>query len=97
VVDLPKDDADPLALRVACAWARTQAAVGSEGDCAIDPSLLRARVEDIRQAMERVTDAKKALGGATRHIEQAGRHVENLRADVIKALAGLLDDLDQCP
>jgi hypothetical protein len=93
VLVLPQDGSDGLATRVACAWARARVISKAETLDATNAQVLLSDVADIERAMQRVTDAKKALGGAARHISQAGQHVEDLRDEVERSLARLRQNL----
>ena len=90
VVVLDKEAPDPLALRLACCWARWIARRNlAKGADDIDLGRVAGLIEAARQGLATSSKIRTALNGSKTQIDRALGHVESLVADVEAALQGL--------
>lgn len=87
LVVFDKDDPDPQALRLACAWARaiTLAHAASDG-AEIPLDAIRRVIDEARRALDRVSAIRRAHTSAARKIAEAGDHVTTLSLEITGAL-----------
>jgi hypothetical protein len=83
IVVYDKNDPDPTALRLACAWARwivqREARPANDG---IDLELIGRLIDEARRSLDRVNTIKRAHSAATKKIGEAARQVAELSAEV---------------
>lgn len=92
IVVYDKDDPDPTALRLACAWARwvvQREARPSEAGADLD--LVARLIDEARRALDRVTAIKRAHAAASKKIGEASVHV----GDLADELSDTLDRIER--
>lgn len=82
-----KDDPDPTALRLACAWARwiVQRETRPTGST-VDLELIARLIDEARRSLDRVTSIKRAHATAAKKIGEASDQVSDLGADLASTL-----------
>jgi hypothetical protein len=94
IVVFDKDDQEPLALRLGCAWARwtvrRQLAAPSES---IDLERIGVLIDSARQALRSSTTISTALKASKTKIDHALGHVDALVRDVEMALASIASEV----
>lgn len=87
IVVYDKDEADPSALRLACAWARWIVQRETRpSDTTVNVELVGRLIDDARRALDRVSAIKRAHTAATKKIGEATSQVAELNAEVTEAL-----------
>lgn len=87
IVVYDKDDPDPTALRLACAWARwiVQRETRPTND-GVDLELIGRMIDDARRALDRVSSIKRAHTAAAKKIGEATSQATKLYAEAVDAL-----------
>jgi hypothetical protein len=87
IVVYDKDEADPTALRLACAWARwiVQRETRSS-DTTVDLDLVGRLIDEARRALDRVSSIKRAHAAASKKISEASGQVCDLATDLTSTL-----------
>lgn len=87
IVVYDKDDADPTALRLACAWARWIVQRESRPDHdGIDLDVVGQLIDEARRSLERVSTIKRAHSAAAKKIGEASGQVTELSAELTSVL-----------
>lgn len=87
IVVYDKNDPDPAALRLACAWARWSARRQPITDGgAPDADLILSLLSDARKALDRTANIRRAHTAASKKIQEAAGQVSDLSAEVTEAL-----------
>jgi hypothetical protein len=84
---LDKSQPDLTALRLACAWARTQV-LSASGDAneVIDPAEIRSRIDEGRRILGRVTAIRRAHTTAVNQIQSAAEQLDELDDELSEVL-----------
>lgn len=98
IVVYDKNDPDPTALRLACAWARwiVQRETRSS-DASADLDLVARLIDEARRALDRVTSIKRAHATASKKIIEASSQVGDLAADLVSTLDRIEQALAKAP
>lgn len=87
IVVYDKDDADPTALRLACAWARWIVQRESRPDHdGVDLEVIGRLIDEARRSLERVSTIRRAHSAAAKKIGEASGQVAELNAELSNAL-----------
>ena len=87
IVVYDKDDADPTALRLACAWARWIVQRESRPDHdGIDFDVVGRLIDEARRSLERVSTIRRAHSAAAKKIGEASGQVAELNTELNSAL-----------
>lgn len=87
IVVYDKDDADPTALRLACAWARWIVQRESRPDHdGVDLEMVGRLIDEARRSLERVNTIRRAHSAAAKKIGEASGQVAELSAELSSAL-----------
>ena len=87
IVVYDKDEPDPTALRLACAWARWIVQRETRPTSAgLDLDLIGRLIDDARRALDRVSSIKRAHTAAAKKIGEASSQVADLNSEVVDAL-----------
>jgi hypothetical protein len=87
IVVYDKDDPDPTALRLACAWARwVVQREARPSDAVADLDLVARLIDEARRGLDRVTAIKRAHAAATKKIGEASGQVTDLADDLSDTL-----------
>jgi hypothetical protein len=87
IVVYDKDDADPTALRLACAWARWIVQRESRPDHdGVDLEVVGQLIDEARRSLERVSTIRRAHSAAAKKIGEASGQVAELSAELSSAL-----------
>jgi hypothetical protein len=82
-----KEDPDPTALRLACAWARWIVQRETRPvDNALDLDLVARLIDEARRSLDRVTSIKRAHATAAKKIGEASEQVGDLGVDLASTL-----------
>jgi hypothetical protein len=89
-----KGEGDPLAVRLACLWARwvVRRQLSSGGDD-LDKAHVEAQIEGARRALQRISTVRRCLSTAGKKIDEAGGQVTDLEAEVREALDAISDEI----
>lgn len=87
IVVYDKDEPDPTALRLACAWARWIVQRETRPtNAGVDLELVGRLIDDARRALDRVSAIKRAHSAAAKKIGEASSHVGELYSEAVDAL-----------
>ena len=88
LVVLDKDELDPLALRLACTWARWMATREALGEAdTVDTVRILGLLDDARRSLKLATAVKGSHTKAKTAIAQAGQQLDEMTAEITAKLA----------